>query len=173
MSLDSLFQKYGCSSPSDLTEAIADAAFEEAKLFKSRLNVRPLRLKHVKKMQALAAEESLVINIDLMQVESRWKVESSWIEQLRQFETQVAMRLTQLFQADSAAVMCSFALALHEYLVSFETHVVQSVEQDYPFEVKSQDEFSSSTLIQLFSQNRVEEAQVLLAKERKRLLLFV
>ena len=173
MSLDSLFQKYGCSGPSDLTEAIADAAFEEAKLFKSRLNVRPLRLKHVKKMQALAAEESLVINIDLMQVESRWKVESSWIEQLRQFETQVAMRLTQLFQADSAVVMCSFALALHEYLVSFETHVVQSVEQDYPFEVKSQDEFSSSTLIQLFSQNRVEEAQVLLAKERKRLLLFV
>ena len=173
MSLDSLYQKYGCSSPSDLTEAIADAAFEEAKLFKSRLNVRPLRLKHVKKMQALATEESLVINLDVMQVESLWKVESSWIDQLRQFETQVALRLTQLFQADSAAVMCTFAIALHEYLVFFENHVVESIEQEYPFEVKSQDEFSTSTLIHLFSQNRVEEAQVLLAKERKRLMLFV
>lgn len=173
MGLESLFQKYACHSEDELLDCLADAAFEEAKKFKSRINVRPLRLKHLKKLEELQTEESQVVGIREFRREIRWKVASNWLEQLRQYETEVALLLTQLFQSDSASGMWAFALALHEYLLEFEDFLVKAQLDDYPFEVKSQDEFSTSFIIQCLLHHREEEAMLALAKERKRLLLFL
>jgi len=173
MDLESLFQKYACQSEDELLECLADAAFEEAKKFKSRLNVRPLRLKHLKKLEELRMEESLVLSMQEFRREILWKVESDWLNQLRQYETEVAQCLTLLFQSNSASGMCSFALALHDYLVEFEHFLGQANLDEYPFEVKSQDEFPTSFIIQCLLIDRHSEASNALAKEKKRLLLFV
>ncbi len=171
---ESILLKYDVNSEEELEEFLFDAAFEEAKLYRSRMGIRLLRRKHLGKIAEWASDsiEHRSVQPVLMSL-SKWSAQTSWLENLRYFESQVSLGLGQVFQARSVYEM-HFALSgLNLLLCDWEDYLLKSELELQEELVHSKDELQTAEAIQFLLKGEDENALNLLRKEKTRLSAFI
>jgi hypothetical protein len=171
---ESILLKYDVRSEAELEEFLFDGAFEEAKLYRSRMGVRLLRRKHLGKIAEWASDsiEHHSVQPVLMSL-PKWSAQSSWLENLRHFESQVSLGLGQVFQARSVYEM-HFALSGLDLLLSdWEDYVLKSDLDLLEAPVHSREELQTAEAIQFLLKGEEANALNLLRKEKTRLSAFI
>ena len=97
---ESILLKYDVATEEELEEFLYGAAFEEAKLYRSRMGVRLLRRKHVKKIEECSTDITLGLNVQEVNLsQAMWVEGNSWLENLRALEAAMSLGFRQVFQA--------------------------------------------------------------------------
>ena len=171
---DSILLKYDVGSEEELEEFLYDAAFEEAKLYRSRAGVRLLRRKHVKKIEEWSADIAQAFNVEAVQwSQAVWVEGSSWLENLRSLEAAMSLGYRQVFQASGVFEM-HFALEGLERAVSaWEDFLLKSDLVLLEETVHSKEELQTAEAIQLLLKGEEASALNLLRKEKTRLSAFI
>ncbi|MFM7770162.1 MAG: hypothetical protein ACKO8Q_06345 [Bacteroidota bacterium] len=167
-----ILEKYGVKSNEDLQESIEELLFVEMKKWKERLQIRPLRRKHLNQMQLLSEDHIAVFGSAQCDASSLiWEKQGNWLMQLRHFETSMAKGLTQVFRAVSPNEIVFHALHLSNYIEEFENELLNQESNflAYSSEVNSRDSIDTARCIQFFIENKQDEAMELIRKEIKRL----
>ena len=171
---ESILLKYDVGSEEELEEFLYDAAFEEAKLYRSRAGVRLLRRKHVKKIEEWSTDITLGLNVEeVLLAQAIWVEGTSWLENLRSLEAAMSSGYRQVFQASGVYEM-HFALEGLERAVSaWEDYLLKSDLELLEEPVHSKEELPTAEAIQFLLKGEEPSALNLLRKERTRLNVFI
>ena len=171
---ESILLKYDVGSEEELEEFLYDAAFEEAKLFRSRIGVRLLRRKHLKKIEEWSSDIIQDSNIEAVQLSRAvWVEGNSWLENLRSLEAAMSLGYRQVFQASGVFEM-HFALEGLERAVSaWEDYLLKSDLVLLEETVHSKEELQTAEAIQFLLKGEEASALNLLRKEKTRLSAFI
>jgi hypothetical protein len=171
---ESILLKYDVGSEEELEEFLYDAAFEEAKLFRSRIGVRLLRRKHLKKIEEWSSDIIQDSNIEAVQLSRAvWVEGNSWLENLRSLEAAMSLGYRQAFQASGVYEM-HFALEGLERAVSaWEDYLLKSDLVLLEEPVHSKEELQTAEAIQFLLKGEESSALNLLRREKTRLSAFI
>jgi hypothetical protein len=171
---ESILLKYDVGSEEELEEFLYDAAFEEAKLFRSRIGVRLLRRKHLKKIEEWSSDIIQDSNIEAVQLSRAvWVEGNSWLENLRSLEAAMSLGYRQVFQASGVYEM-HFALEGLERAVSaWEDYLLKSDLVLLEEPVHSKEELQTAEAIQFLLKGEESSALNLLRREKTRLSAFI
>jgi hypothetical protein len=171
---ESILLKYDVATEEELEEFLYCAAFEEAKLFRSRMGVRLLRRKHVKKIEELSSDIILGLNVEKVKFSQViWVEGNSWLESLRLLEAAISLGFRQVFQASGVYEM-HYALEGLERAVSvWEDFVLKSDLELLEESVHSKEELPTAEAIQFLLKGEESSALNLLRKEKTRLNAFI
>ena len=171
---ESIFLKYDVATEEELEEFLYNAAFDEAKLFRSRMGVRVLRRKHVKKIEEWSFEITLELNVEeVILAQAMWVEGISWLENLRSLEAAMSLGYRQVFQASGVCEM-HFALAgLERAVTAWEDFLLKSDLELLEEPVHSKEELQTAEVIQFLLKGEEASALNLLRKEKTRLSAFI
>jgi hypothetical protein len=171
---ESILLKYDVASEEELEEFLYNAAFEEAKLFRSRMGVRLLRRKHLKKIEEWSADITLGLNLEEVKLsQAMWVEGNSWLENLRALEAAISLGFRQVFQASGVYEM-HYALEELERAVSdWEDFLLKSDLALLEELVHSREELNTAEAIQFLLKGEEANAISLLRKEKTRLSAFI
>jgi hypothetical protein len=171
---ESILLKYDVGSEEGLEEFLYNAAFEEAKLFRSRLGVRVLRRKHVKKIEEWSTDITLGLNVEeVIFSQAIWVEGNSWLENLRALEAGISLGFRQIFQASGVYEM-HFALeGLERAVTTWEDFLLKSDLELLEEPVHSKEELNTAEAIQFLLKGEEGSALNLLRKEKTRLSAFI
>jgi hypothetical protein len=171
---ESILLKYDVGSEEELEEFLYDAAFEEAKLFRSRIGVRLLRRKHLKKIEEWSTDITLGLNVEeVILAQAIWVEGNSWLENLRSLEAAMSLGYRQVFQASGVYEM-HFALEGLERAVSaWEDYLLKSDLVLLEEPVHSKEELQTAEAIQFLLKGEESSALNLLRREKTRLSAFI
>ena len=171
---ESILLKYDVGSEEELEEFLYTAAFEEAKLYRSRMGVRLLRRKHVKKIEEWSTDIILGLNVEEVKlIQSIWVEGNSWLENLRALEAAISLGFTQIFQASGVYEM-HFALeGLERAVTTWEDFLLKSDLELLEEPVHSKEELNTAEAIQFLLKGEEGSALNLLRKEKTRLSAFI
>jgi|APGre2960657444_1045066.scaffolds.fasta_scaffold84423_2 hypothetical protein len=171
---ESILLKYDVGSEEELEEFLYSAAFEEAKLFRSRMGVRVLRRKHVKKIEEWSTDITLGLNVEeVIFSQAIWVEGNSWLENLRALEAAISLGFRQIFQASGVYEM-HFALeGLERAVTTWEDFLLKSDLELLEEPVHSKEELNTAEAIQFLLKGEEGSALNLLRKEKTRLSAFI
>ena len=171
---ESILLKYDVGSEEELEEFLYTAAFEEAKLYRSRMGVRVLRRKHVKKIEEWSSDITLGLNVEeVILVQASWVEGNSWLENLRSLEAIMSLGYRQVFQASGVYEM-HFALeGLERAVTEWEDFLLKSDLELLEEPVHSKEELSTAEAIQFLLKGEEAKALSLLRMEKTRLSAFI
>jgi len=171
---ESILLKYDVASEEELEEFLYNSAFEEAKLYRSRMGVRLLRRKHLKKIEEWSADIIQDLNVDAVQFsQAIWVEGNSWLESFRSLEAAMSLGYRQVFQASGVYEM-HFALEGLERAVSaWEDFLLKSDLMLLEESVHSKEELQTAEAIQFLLRGEEASALNLLRKEKTRLSAFI
>jgi hypothetical protein len=171
---ESILLKYDVGSEEELEEFLYNAAFEEAKLYRSRMGVRLLRRKHIKKIEEWSSDIILGLNVeDVILAQASWVEGNSWMENLRSLEASISVGFKQVFQASGVYDM-HFALeGLERAVTSWEDFLLKSDLELLDGPVHSKEELNTAEAIQFLLKGEEASALNLLRKEKTRLSAFI
>lgn len=171
---DSILLKYDVRSEEELEEFLFDSAFEEAKLYRSRMGVRLLRKKHFAKISEWSSDitDGLCMN-EFLYAPVSWYAQETWLENLRNVELQVSLGLTQVFKADSVYEMHYAIEGLEQMLSGWEDYLLKSDLELLEEPVHSKEELQTAEAIQFLLKGEEANALNLLRKEKTRLSAFI
>lgn len=171
---ESILLKYDVGSEEELEEFLYTAAFEEAKLYRSRMGVRVLRRKHVKKIEEWSSDITLGLNVEeVILVQASWVEGNSWLENLRSLEAAMSLGYRQVFQASGVYEM-HFALeGLERAVTEWEDFLLKSDLELLEEPVHSKEELSTAEAIQFLLKGEEAKALSLLRMEKTRLSAFI
>ncbi|MDP4717397.1 MAG: hypothetical protein NWS51_06680 [Flavobacteriales bacterium] len=171
---ESILLKYDVATEEELEEFLYNAAFEEAKLFRSRMGVRLLRRKHLKKIEEWSADITLGLNVEAVQLsQAIWVEGNSWLENLRALEAAMSLGFRQVFQASGVYEMHYALEGLERAVTDWEDFLLKS---DLPLleePVHSREELNTAEAIQFLLKGEEANAISLLRKEKTRLSAFI
>jgi hypothetical protein len=171
---ESIFLKYDVASEEELEEFLYDAAFEEAKLFRSRMGVRLLRRKHAKKIEDWSAEITFGLCMNEFDfVPAFWEEGESWLENLRNFEMMVSLGFKQVFQASGVYEMHYALEGFERALTDWEDFLLKSDLTLLEETVHSREELNTAEAIQFLLNGEEANALAMLRKEKTRLSAFI
>lgn len=168
----SVFEKYAVNSKDELLEVLEELIFEESKKWKERLHIRPLRMKHLSRIQEISNEYLEIFGHSMDETHTvKWEKQENWVAQLRHFEKAVALGLTHVFQSYVPSQVALEASALSDYLTQFEDDLLKhtDINAEYSTEVNSRENLDSALCIHYFLEGKEDQALLLLSKEMKRL----
>ena len=171
---ESILLKYDVATEEELEEFLYNAAFEEAKLFRSRIGVRLLRRKHLKRIGEWSADiiHGLCMN-EFDFVPTCWMEGGSWLEHLRNVEAMMSLGFKQVFQASGVYEMHYALEGLERAVTDWEDFLLKS---DLPLleeAVHSREELSTADAVQFLLKEEEANALFLLRKEKTRLSAFI
>jgi capsule polysaccharide export protein KpsC/LpsZ len=171
---ESILLKYDVATEEELEEFLYNAAFEEAKLFRSRMGVRLLRRKHLKKIEEWSADITLGLNVEEVKLSQvMWVEGTSWITNLRALEAAISLGFRQIFQASGVYEM-HFALeGLERAVTTWEDFVLKSDLELLEEQVHSKEQLPTAEAIQFLLKGEEASALNLLRKEKTRLSAFI
>jgi hypothetical protein len=171
---ESILLKYDVATEEELEEFLYNAAFEEAKLYRSRVGVRLLRSIQLKKIEDWSADFIQYLNVEAVHLPQAFWVEgNSWLESLRSLEAAMSLGYRQVFQARGVYEM-HFALAGLERAVSaWEDFLLKSDLVLLEDSVHSKEELQTAEAIQFLLKGEEASALNLLRKEKTRLNAFI
>jgi hypothetical protein len=171
---ESILLKYDVGSEEELEEFLYNGAFEEAKLYRSRIGVRLLRRKHMKKIEEWSSDIILGLNVEeVILAQSSWVEGNSWMENLRSLEASISVGFKQVFQASGVYEM-HFALeGLERAVTSWEDFLLKSDLELLEGPVHSKEELNTAEAIQFLLKGEEASALNLLRKEKTRLSTFI
>lgn len=171
---ESILLKYDVATEEELEEFLYNAAFEEAKLFRSRMGVRLLRRKHLKKIEEWSADIILGLNVQEVKLSQIiWVEGNSWLENLRALEATMSLGFRQVFQASGVYEMHYALEGLERAVTDWEDFLLKS---DLPLleeAVHSREELNTAEAIQFLLKGEEANAISLLRKEKTRLSAFI
>ena len=171
---ESILLKYDVASEEDLEEFLYNAAFEEAKLFRSRMGVRLLRRKHVKKIEEWSADITLGLNVQEVNLsQAMWVEGNSWLENLRALEAAMSLGFRQVFQASGVYEMHYALEGLERAVSDWEDFLLKSDLELLGEPVHSKEELPTAEAIQFLLKGEEVNAMTLLRKEKTRLSAFI
>ena len=171
---ESILLKYDVGSEEELEEFLYTAAFEEAKLYRSRMGVRVLRRKHVKKIEEWSSDITLGLNVEeVILVQASWVEGNSWLENLRSLEASMSLGYRQVFQASGVYEMHYALEGLERAVTSWEDFLLKSDLELLEEPVHSKEELNTAEAIQFLSKGEEGSALNLLRKEKTRLSAFI
>jgi hypothetical protein len=171
---ESILLKYDVGSEEELEEFLYNGAFEEAKLYRSRMGVRLLRRKHMKKIEEWSSDIILGLNVEeVILAQASWVERNSWMENLRSLEASISVGFKQVFQASGVYDM-HFALeGLERAVTSWEDFLLKSDLELLEGPVHSKEELNTAEAIQFLLKGEEASALKLLRKEKTRLSAFI
>lgn len=171
---ESILLKYDVATEEELEEFLYNAAFEEAKLFRSRMGVRLLRRKHLKKIEEWSADITLGLNVQEVKLsQAIWGEGNSWLENVRALEAAISLGFRQVFQASGVYEMHYALEGLERAVAYWEDFLLKS---DLPLleePVHSREELNTAEAIQFLLKGEEANAISLLRKEKTRLSAFI
>jgi hypothetical protein len=171
---ESILLKYDVASEEELEEFLYNAAFEEAKLFRSRMGVRLLRRKHVKKIEEWSADITLGLNVQEVNLsQAMWVEGNSWLENLRALEAAISLGFRQVFQASGVYEMHYALEGLERAVSDWEDFLLKSDLELLGEPVHSKEELPTAEAIQFLLKGEEAKALSLLRKEKTRLSTFI
>ena len=171
---ESILLKYDVGSEEELEEFLYSAAFEEAKLFRSRMGVRLLRRKHVKKIMEWSSDIILGLNVEeVIFSQAIWVEGNSWLENLRALEAAISLGFTQIFQASGVYEMHYALEGLERAVSDWEDFLLKSDLSLLEEPVHSREELNTAEAIQFLLSGEEANALSLLRKEKTRLSAFI
>jgi hypothetical protein len=171
---ESILLKYDVATEEELEEFLYSAAFEEAKLFRSRMGVRVLRRKHVKKIEEWSADIIQYLNVEAVQLPQAFWVEgNSWLESLRSLEAAMSLGYRQVFQASGVYEMHYALEGLDIAVTAWEDFLLKSDLELLEEPVHSKEELPTAEVIQFLLKGEEASALFLLRKEKTRLSAFI
>jgi hypothetical protein len=171
---ESILLKYDVATEEELEEFLYNAAFEEAKLFRSRMGVRLLRRKHLKKIEEWSTDITFGLNVEEVKLsQAMWVEGTSWLENLRALEAAMSLGFRQVFQASGVYEM-HFALeGLERAVTTWEDFLLKSDLKLLEEPVHSREELNTAEAIQFLLKGEEASALKLLRKEKTRLSAFI
>jgi hypothetical protein len=171
---ESILLKYDVGSEEELEEFLSDAAFEEAKLFRSRIGVRLLRRKHLKKIEEWSSDIIQDLNVEAVQLSRAvWVEGNSWLESLRSLEAAKSLGYRQVFQASGVYEMHYALEGLERAVKAWEDYLLKSDLVLLEEPVHSKEELQTAEAIQFLLKGEEASALNLLRKEKTRLSAFI
>lgn len=171
---ESILLKYDVGSEEELEEFLYTAAFEEAKLYRSRMGVRVLRRKHVKKIEEWSSDITLGLNVEeVILVQASWVEGKSWLENLRSLEAAMSLGYRQVFQASGVYEMHYALEGLERAVSDWEDFLLKSDVELLEEPVHSKEELNTAEAIQFLLKGEEASALNLLRKEKTRLSAFI
>lgn len=171
---ESILLKYDVASEEELEEFLYNAAFEEAKLFRSRIGVRLLRRKHVKKIEEWSVDITLGLNVkEITLSQAMWVEGNSWLENLRALEAAMSLGFRQVFQASGVYEMHYALEGLERAVSDWEDFLLKSELALLEETVHSREELNTAEAIQFLLKGEEANALSLLQKEKTRLSAFI
>ncbi|MDP4631210.1 MAG: hypothetical protein NWQ44_06640 [Flavobacteriales bacterium] len=171
---ESILLKYDVATEEELEEFLYNAAFEEAKLFRSRMGVRLLRRKHLKKIEEWSADITLGLNVEAVQLsQAIWVEGNSWLENLRALEAAMSLGFRQVFQASGVYEMHYALEGLERAVTDWEDFLLKSDLALLEEPVHSREELNTAEAIQFLLKGEEANAISLLRKEKTRLSAFI
>jgi hypothetical protein len=171
---ESILLKYDVATEEELEEFLYTAAFEEAKLYRSRMGVRLLRRKHLRKIEEWAADITLGLNVDEVKVsQAMWVEGTSWLENLRALEAAMSLGFRQVFQASGVYEMHYALEGLERAVTDWEDFLLKSDLALLEEPVHSREELNTAEAIQFLLNGEEANAISLLRKEKTRLSAFI
>ena len=171
---ESILLKYDVVSEEELEEFLYNAAFEEAKLFRSRMGVRLLRRKHLKKIEEWSTDITLVLNVEEVKLsQAMWVEGTSWLENLRALEAAISLGFRQVFQASGVYEMHYTLEGLERAVTTWEDFLLKSDLELWEESVHSKEELPTAEAIQFLLKGEEAKALSLLRKEKTRLSAFI
>ncbi len=171
---ESILLKYDVGSEEELEEFLYNAAFEEAKLFRSRMGVRLLRRKHLKKIEEWSADITLGLNVEEIKFSQViWVEGKSWLENLRALEAAISLGFRQVFQASGVYEMHYALEGLERAVSDWEDFLLKSDVELLEEPVHSKEELNTAEAIQFLLKGEEASALNLLRKEKTRLSAFI
>ena len=171
---ESILLKYDVATEEELEEFLYTASFEEAKLFRSRMGVRVLRRKHVKKIEEWSVDITLGLNAEEVKFSQvLWVEGETWLQNLRNLEGMMSLGFRQIFQASGVYEM-HFALeGLERAVTTWEDYLLKSDLELLEDPVHSKEELQTAEVIQFLLNGEDANALSLLQKEKTRLSAFI
>lgn len=171
---ESILLKYDVASEEELEELLFDAAFEEAKLFRSRLGIRLLRRKHLKKIGEWSADITAGLCMNEFDFyPAYWEEGGSWLENLRNAEAMVSLGFKQVFQASGVYEMHYALEGLERAVSDWEDFLLKSELELLEDPVHSKEELQTAEVIQFLLKGEEANAISLLRNEKTRLSAFI
>ena len=171
---ESILLKYDVASEEELEEFLYSAAFEEAKLFRSRMGVRLLRRKHVKKIEEWSTDITFGLNVEEVKLfQAMWVEGTSWLENLRALEAAISLGFRQVFQASGVYEMHYTLEGLERAVTTWEDFLLKSDLELWEESVHSKEELPTAEAIQFLLKGEEAKALSLLRKEKTRLSAFI
>ena len=171
---ESILLKYDVATEEELEEFLYTAAFEEAKLFRSRMGVRVLRRKHVKKIEEWSTDITLGLNVEeVILAQAIWVEGTSWLESLRLMEAAMSLGYRQVFQASGVYEMLFALEGLERALSAWEDYLLKSDLMLLEEPIHSKEELQTAEAIQFLLKGEEANALILLRKEKTRLSAFI
>jgi len=171
---ESILLKYDVATEEELEEFLYNAAFEEAKLFRSRMGVRVLRRKHVKKIEEWSIDITLGLNVEeVILAQAIWVEGISWLENLRSLEAAMSLGYRQVFQASGVYEMHYALEGLDIAVTAWEDFLLKSDLVLLEEPVHSKEELPTAEAIQFLLKGEEASALFLLRKEKTRLSAFI
>ena len=171
---ESILLKYDVASEEELEEFLYNAAFEEAKLLRSRMGVRLLRRKHLKKIEEWSADITFGLNVQEVKLsQTMWVEGNSWLENLRALEAAMSHGFRQVFQASGVYEMHYALEGLERAVTDWEDFLLKSELPLLQEPVHSREELNTAEAIQFLLKGEEANAISLLRKEKTRLSSFI
>jgi len=171
---ESILIKYDVASEEELEEFLYNAAFEEAKLFRSRMGVRLLRRKHLKKIEEWSTDITLGLNVEKVRLsQAVWVEGKSWLENLRALEAAISLGFRQIFQASGVYEMHYALEGLERAATHWEDFLLKSDLGLLEEPVHSREDLNTAEAIQFLLKGEEASALTLLRKEKTRLFAFI
>lgn len=171
---ESILLKYDVASDEELEEFLFDGAFEEAKLYRSRVGVRLLRRKHLKKIEEWSADITFGLCMNEFDFAPAYWVEgSTWLENLRNLEGMMSLGFKQVFQASGVYEMHYALEGLERAITDWEDFLLKSDLALLEEPVHSREELNTAEAIQFLLKGEEANAISLLRKEKTRLSAFI
>jgi hypothetical protein len=171
---ESILLKYDVGSEEELEEFLYTAAFEEAKLYRSRMGVRLLRRKHLKKIEEWSADITLGLNVEEIKFSQViWVEGKSWLENLRALEAAISLGFRQVFRASGVYEMHYALEGLERAVSDWEDFLLKSDVELLEEPVHSKEELNTAEAIQFLLKGEEASALNLLRKEKTRLSAFI
>ena len=171
---ESILLKYDVATEEELEVFLYSAAFEEAKLYRSRMGVRLLRRKHVKKIEEWSTDITLGLNVEEVKLsQAMWVEGNSWLENLRALEAAMSLGFRQVFQASGVYEMHYALEGLERAVTTWEDFLLKSDLELLEEPVHSKEELPTAEAIQFLLKGEEGKALPLLRKEKTRLSAFI
>lgn len=171
---ESILLKYDVASDEELEEFLFDGAFEEAKLYRSRVGVRLLRRKHLKKIEEWSADITFGLCMNEFDfAPACWVEGATWLENLRILEAMMSLGFKQVFQASGVYEMHYALEGLERAVTDWEDFLLKSDLVLLEEPVHSREELNTAEAIQFLLKGEEANAISLLRKEKTRLSAFI
>ena len=171
---ESILLKYDVAAEEELEEFLYNAAFEEAKLFRSRMGVRVLRRKHVKKIEEWSVDITLGLNAEEVKFSQvLWVEGETWLQNLRNLEGMMSLGFRQVFQASGVYELHYALEGLERAVTTWEDYLLKSDLELLEEPVHSKEELQTAEVIQFLLNGEEANAMSLLQKEKTRLSAFI